>query len=221
MANRHELPANPAGPSSAESDELVAKLRARSRDAYDLIDVYYTKRLIGLARARLPARVASKVAPEDVVQSALKSFFIRNERGDFDRLNDSESYWRLLAKITRRKCGHKVDLFQTERRDAYREDALDAAWEAVARGPSPHEAAVLIESIERLGRDLEPHQRRMLTLLLDGQKPSAIAKDVGYSQRMVERFRERLRERLQRMFEGDEAIPSRDATDAVTPADRR
>ncbi|MDB5349247.1 MAG: sigma factor [Planctomycetota bacterium] len=192
---------------SDESNELVAKLRARDRDAYRLIEAFYAKRLIGLARARLPARVAGKIEPEDVVQSVLKSFFIRSERGEFDQLNDAEGYWHLLAKITRRKCGHKVDLFRTERRDALREQDVDAAWEAVARGPSAHEAVVLIESIEALGRDLESHEVRMLTLLLDGQKPSEIAERIGYSQRMVERFRERLRGRLTRMLDANHDVP--------------
>lgn len=199
--NRAESPATPSGASSPEPDELVMKLRARDRDAYRLIDQRYTKRLVGLARGQLPARIAAKIAPEDVVQSVLKSFFIRSERGEFDQLTDSEGYWRLLAKITRRKCGHKVDLFRTEGRTVRREEDLDAAWEAVARGPTVHEALVLIESIERLGRDLEPHQLRMLTLLLEGQMPAQIAEQIGYSRRMVERFRERLRDRLSRMFE--------------------
>jgi DNA-directed RNA polymerase specialized sigma24 family protein len=99
-------------------------------------------------------------------------------------------------------------LYRTERRNAYREEELNAAWEAVARGPSAHEAAVLIESIERLGRFLEAHQARMLTLLLEGQNPAEIAQQIGYSRRMVERFRERLRERLQRMLDEDQDAPA-------------
>jgi DNA-directed RNA polymerase specialized sigma24 family protein len=187
-----------------EGEALVAKLRARDPDAFRLIDILYTKRLIGLAQARLPKKISAKIGAEDVVQSVLRSFFVRSKKGEFDALNDPESCWRVLAKITRRKCGHKADYFLAQRRSAGREQELSAAWEAIARGPSPNEAAVLVETIEALGRDFEPHQVRMLSLLMEGQTVAEVAEIVGCSRRTVERFRERLWARLKTMLEDDD-----------------
>jgi RNA polymerase sigma-70 factor, ECF subfamily len=187
-----------------EGEALVAKLRARDPDAFRLIDILYTKRLIGLAQARLPKKISAKIGAEDVVQSVLRSFFVRSKKGEFDLLNDPESCWRVLAKITRRKCGHKADYFLAQRRSAGREEQLSVAWEAIARGPSPDEAAVLVETIEALGRDFEPHQVRMLSLLMEGQTVAEVAEAVGYSRRTVERFRERLWARLKAMLEDDD-----------------
>ena len=186
-----------------EGETLVAKLRARDPDAFRLIDILYTKRLIGLAQARLPKKISAKIGAEDVVQSVLRSFFVRSRKGEFDALNDPESCWRVLAKITRRKCGHKADYFLAQRRSAGREQELSAAWEAIARGPSPNEAAVLVETIEALGRDFEPHQLRMLGLLMEGETVAKVAEVVGYSRRTVERLRERLGARLKTMLEED------------------
>ena len=179
MAGQAEATPNPDASPDRDRDNLIAMLKARHPDAYRLIDALYTKRLIGLARTRLPAKVSAKISPEDVVQSVLRSFFVRSDRGDFDALNDPESYWRVLAKITRRKCGHKADFFLAQRRDAGRDHEVDSAWDAVAQGPSVQEAAVFVETVERLGLGLAPHQVRMLELLLDQQSPSRIADERG------------------------------------------
>ncbi len=45
----------------------------------------YTERLLGLAARRLPSRVRRRVDPEDVVQSAYRSFFQRLREGRFLR----------------------------------------------------------------------------------------------------------------------------------------
>ena len=188
---------------AAEAASLIARLRAGDPDACRLIDIRYTRRLILLARARLPKSLAAKVAPEDVVQSVLRTFFARVGRGEFGALDDPEGCWRVLALITRRKCGRQAQYHHARKRDAARERDVSAAWEAVAKGPSPEEAAVLIETVEALGRDLEPHQVRMLDLLLDGRANAEIAAALGCSRRTVERFRDRLGRLLQRMLDGD------------------
>ena len=204
LAGQDAIPDARLVPPATEVETLVAKLRARDPDAFRLIDILYTKRLVGLAQARLPKKIAAKIGAEDVVQSVLRSFFERSERGEFDALNDPESCWRVLAKITRRKCGHKADYYLAQRRNAGREEELSAAWEAVAGGPSVEEAAVLVETIEALGRNFEPHQIQMLGLLLDGQSVVDVAKIIGYSRRTVERFRERLWSRMKTMLEDDD-----------------
>lgn len=190
----------------AEGAALIAKLRARDPDAFRLIDLLYTRRLIGLARVRLPAILSSKIDPDDVVQSVLRSFFLRNEKGEFDELNNPESCWRVLAKITRRKCGRKADHFFSAKRSPLREAQVEQAWESVAQGPSPEEAAILIETVAEISRDFAPHQVAMLDLLLEGRSADEVAKTIGYSKRMVERFKQKLWNQLNAMLaDGPEA----------------
>src|SRR5437870_434016 len=70
----------------------------------------FARRLVGLARQRLDARLRQKLDPEDVVQSVFRSFFSRQAGGQFD-LDDWDGVWALLTLITLRKCGHRVEHF--------------------------------------------------------------------------------------------------------------
>jgi RNA polymerase sigma-70 factor (ECF subfamily) len=96
-------------PESSFAD-LMARLRAGDRDASALVFERFTRRLIGLARAHLDARLRQKVDPEDVLQSAYKSFFIRHARGEFD-IDGWDGLWALLTVITVRKCSRVRERF--------------------------------------------------------------------------------------------------------------
>jgi RNA polymerase sigma-70 factor (ECF subfamily) len=107
----------------------------------------FAGRLIALARSRLDAQIRRKVDPESVMLSAFGSFFLRQRAGQFV-LNDWNSMWGLLATITLRKFGHRLEHFRAACRDVGREstpaahaDDSNASWEAIAREPSPDEVA--------------------------------------------------------------------------------
>ena len=70
-----------AWPADAEID-LVTRLRQGEQAAASEVFLRYTHRLLGLARKHLDARLAAKVEPEDIVQSAYKSFFQRHQDGE-------------------------------------------------------------------------------------------------------------------------------------------
>src|ERR1700736_3088621 len=59
----------------------------------------YGEPLHRIAERRLPAGVRRRVGPEDVVQSACRTFLRRARGGEF-QLADSEGLWRLLCAIT-------------------------------------------------------------------------------------------------------------------------
>ncbi len=196
--------ASGTGDHDHESAALIARLRSGDPEAFRLIDELYARRLMGLARKRLPRKISAKVDAADVVQSVLRTFFHRVTRGEFPNLSDPESCWRVLATITRRKCGRQAIHYLADRRSVGREEAPSSAWEALAQGPSVEAAVVLIETIEQLAQQFEPHQVQMFGLLLDGHTPGQIAEEVGCSKRTVERFRDRLQKRLHEQLEGDE-----------------
>src|SRR5262245_39992286 len=111
----------------------------------------FTRRLIGLARRHLDARLQHKIDPEDVVQSAYKSFFLRYGEGAL-AAEGWDGLWGLLTLITLRKCADRVRYYRAECRDVNREAAAPAGeglepWrEAVGREPTPEEAAGLAET---------------------------------------------------------------------------
>src|SRR5205807_6819280 len=120
----------------------------------------FAGRLIALARGRFNRLLARKVDPEDVVQSAFKSFFVRHRAGT-PQVGDCDGLWNLLTLITLRKCADRAEYFLAGRRDANREadgpvggDGPDAWMVAPGREPRPEEAAILAETVEQLMRDV-------------------------------------------------------------------
>ncbi len=183
--------------------DLMARLRAGDQDAAAEVFHLYAHRLAALARARLDAVLRRKEDPEDVLQSVFKSFFLRQAAGQFE-LHDWDSLWGLLARITAHKCGHRIEHFRAARRDVRREagpppssaDTLPG-WEALAREPSPEEAACLTEMLEEAMRGLDDREREVLALSLQGHTPAEISAKLGRTERTVYRLLARVRERLE------------------------
>jgi RNA polymerase sigma-70 factor (ECF subfamily) len=185
--------------------DLMARLRAGDGRAASLIFRRFEERLIALARSRLSDQLRRKVDPEDVLQSVFRSFFRQQASRPFD-LSGWDSLWSLLTVITLRKCGHRVEYFHAACRDVRREAApppsaedSDAAFEAIAREPTPSEAAMLTETLEQVLRGLEGYQRRIVELSLQGHTPAEVGAAVGRTQRTVQRVLKRVRDRLERL----------------------
>jgi RNA polymerase sigma-70 factor (ECF subfamily) len=184
---------------AALMDRLRADDDAASRDVFRR----YAGQLVALARRQFEDRLAHRIDPEDVVQSALKSFFIRHRAGKL-QVGNWNSLWGLLAVITRRKCADRVEYLRAERRDVGREvsDATgpDQPWQlAPDREPSPQEVAVLAETVEQLFRALDADERPVLELSLQGYTAAEISLRLGRALRTVHRTRERVRKTLLRL----------------------
>src|SRR3954467_12605612 len=135
---------------------LMARLGSGEGAAAREVFERFAGRLVALARGRFNRLLARKVDPEDVVQSAFKSFFVRHREGKLE-VGDCGGLWNLLTLITLRKCADRAEYFLAERRDAAREvtgsaggDSPDAWLVALDREPRPEEAAILAETVERL-----------------------------------------------------------------------
>lgn len=163
----------------------------------------YLQRLVALARARLSDRLQQKVDADDVVQSAFRSFFVRARDGQYV-IERSGELWSLLAAITRHKLLKKAEHYRQQKRSLNTDEPLvsDAAGHdaAFTAEPSDEEAVALSDEVAFLMRDLDPQQRTMLELRLQGQPIPDIAETVERSERTVRRFlssfREQLEERL-------------------------
>jgi DNA-directed RNA polymerase specialized sigma24 family protein len=84
--------------------KLIALARNRQPLAAQRLWDRFAARLLALARANLPRQPLALADEEDVVVSALGSFFAGVEEGKFNRLTDREALWRLLTTITKRKA---------------------------------------------------------------------------------------------------------------------
>jgi RNA polymerase sigma-70 factor (ECF subfamily) len=179
------------------------RLQQEDPEAYRHIYESYAHRLIGLASKRLDAAVRKRVDPEDVVQSVFKSFFARHARGNWE-LDNWEAVWALLASIAWRKCLRQNQRAQTQRRDFHREiDSPDAVVETADDEPTPAQALLLAETVERLFAAFDAGHRPIVAGILQGESAPLIAEQVGCSESKVYRCQQRIREHLQRWSAAD------------------
>src|SRR5262249_4389546 len=138
------------------SINLVTRWRAGDQQAAgELFDRYLTQ-LIGLAQSRLSARLSRRVHPEDVVQSAYRSFFAGARAGRF-ALRRGAAVGRLRAPITLHKLHDKTKHPEAARRDVRKEERVGTAAglcgvpaNLAARDPSPVEALALVDELENV-----------------------------------------------------------------------
>ncbi len=184
--------------------EFLAKLHGNNDAAAQQLFGRFTHQLIAHALRHIDARLRHKVDPEDVVQSAYKSFFFRYGAGNLELVNWN-SLWGLLTLITVRKCAERAAYHRAERRDAAREVSSPrgeegALWlEPLGREPTPVEAAVLSETVEQLLAGLDAEERPVLELSLQGFTTREISERLGRAERTVRLLREGVRHRLERM----------------------
>jgi RNA polymerase sigma-70 factor (ECF subfamily) len=182
--------------------DLMARLRQGDEAAALEVFNRFVYRLVALARSQFDTWLRGREDPEDVVQSVYRSFFTRFTAGQFDVAN-WESLWGLLALITLRKCANRAEYFQAARRDYRREGAQGSSkesgqpFDAADPEPSPLEAVLLTETLERLLGSLAQRERQIVQLHLEGCEIAAISTQVERSQRTVRRVLELARRQLE------------------------
>eukprot|EP00913_Durusdinium_trenchii_P013358 g12539.t1 len=183
-------------------EDVMQRLREKDEPTATELFGSFAHRLTALARSRLGADVQRKVAPEDVVQSVFRSFFIRNADGDFD-LPDWDSLWSLLTVITVRKCAVQGRYFRRDCRDVRREvndtttePTADPVWDFVSRDPTPLECVTIAETVDHLMKDLGERDAEILQLRLQGRTYSEISERIGCAVRTVRRTLSAIRARL-------------------------
>jgi DNA-directed RNA polymerase specialized sigma24 family protein len=167
----------------------------------------YSERLLKLARRHLRAGVRRRADEEDVLQSAFKSFFLRQQRGDF-QLHDRDDLWSVLLMITLRKVRNAGKREQRQRRDYRREQA------PVGDVGTPRDEGVELLAARQAGPDapmmLRDEMLRRLRMLPTPLLQIALWKLWGYSNDQIagpkmldcaERTVRRKLERIQRLWE--------------------
>jgi RNA polymerase sigma-70 factor (ECF subfamily) len=186
--------------------EIMARLRAGDQAAASEVFRRFVDKLVRLAKRQFNAVMRRRVDPEDVVQSAYKSFFLRYGAGKL-AVHDWGNLWGLLTVITLRKCYDQVEHHKADRRNVQRDATPPGSsdtgswWDAVDREPTPEEAAVLGEMVEQLLRDSPESERPVIELSLQGYTAREISQRIGRAERSVRRLREQVRKRLENFRE--------------------
>lgn len=179
--------------SNPSPKELLDRLRRGDESAAAELFDRYVDRLIELARSRLSAKLARRLDPEDIVQSAYRSFF-HHARGGRYEVREEEDLWRLLAAITLHKVLRRAKYHRAQKRNVDSEES-GVLWstlravghEAYAREPTPEEAFALQDQVEEVMRRLSKLQRRVIELRLQGNSVEEISIEAKCSERSVYR----------------------------------
>jgi RNA polymerase sigma-70 factor (ECF subfamily) len=188
--------------------DLLARWRNGDQRAAEELFHCYADRLIALARSRLSARLAQRIDPEDVVQSAYRSFFADTREGRYDAQCGGD-LWQLLLQITLHKINDQVKRNTSAKRAMAREchfGSEDSLFfispQTMAAEPSPVEAVTLIDEVEQLMRRLDQRERHILELRLKAHSLEEIASACACSQRTVIRVLERIKLQLESLRNG-------------------
>ena len=146
----------------------------------------FTGRLLALAKSRMPNRLNGRIDPEDVVQSVFRSFFHRNQSGQFV-FDETSDVWRLLAAITYRKVQQTIRHHHRQQRDVKRETLSDDLSPVTESEATVSSLAMMEELIDRIVDRIPETHRCILTLRLENYSIEEIADKVQVSSRTVER----------------------------------
>src|SRR5262245_65298778 len=83
----------------------------------------YGSGLLRLAEKRLSPQMQARVGPEDVVQSACRTFMRRARAGEF-QVADSAALWKILCVITLTKVREQVRYHRRQKRNVAQEIRL-------------------------------------------------------------------------------------------------
>jgi len=168
--------------------KLVAELQQGETDpAADLHD-RYAQRLLGLVRQRMDPTINGRMDPEDVLQSAFRSFFRIVSNGDWDAEGRAEKVWCLLYAITLNKLKMRVRFHSAEKRSVRSEESNGRV---ISDETIPEAEVLLLDELEWVLSNSTEKHRAILQLLLQGQDPKAVAESQKCALRTVYRVAER------------------------------
>lgn len=179
---------------------LIDRLNQEHSSAERDIFALYVHRLIGLARHRLDDRIQHLVEPEEIANSAIKSFFMLHRQRDLN-LEGEDNLWKLLVTITINKCVDQNRRHRAIRRDASREISTDELWAVISGEARPEEEAIANELIDALMVGQQEVDCSIIALRLQSWEVKDIAAQVDRTERTVYRTLAQARQRLCQMNE--------------------
>lgn len=180
-----------------DENDLVERCRAGDQLAANILFGRYVERLLLLAKRRISQRLASRVDPEDIVQSVFRTFFhrLRNDRFHFE---DQDDLFKLLVRITVHKTLRQIAFHKAAKRDPSQEahqgdNGQELLAQVLDEEPSPEAIVTFMDQLEHFLSQLRPDDRNILELKLQGYSSDEIARQVGIYDRKVRRVLERVR----------------------------
>jgi RNA polymerase sigma factor (sigma-70 family) len=178
---------------------LLSRARQHDPEAASELCRQYEPRLRLVARVLLGPALRPQLDSMDLVQSVHRSLLIGIRENKFD-ISTPENLVALSLTLLRRKVARHWRREQRQRRLKSGGSSLDLLPSLLADIASPEagpaETAQYHDQVEQLCRQLDPTERRVLALRLDGYTTAEIAHQLGLNHITLRVRLTRLRERL-------------------------
>jgi len=176
--------------------ELAHEIQAGSESAAKELFDKYCERLMRLSKRRISQRMGSRFDPDDVVQSAFRTFFKRVKNDEFT-FEQEEDLFKLLVRLTVRKTLRQVVHHQAAKRSPTSEmtdgsDDSQLLAQVAGNVPAPDVELALLEQFEKLMESLTPMERQVVELKMQGYTTVEIAEKLGSYDRKIRRLLERI-----------------------------
>ncbi len=191
-----------------ELEALIQGLRSGEEEAMVTFWNRFGPMLERLADRNLAQGMRRRFGPEDIVQSACRTFFRRAQAGEFE-IPSEDSLWRLLCAITLTKLRQQARFHGRQRRDVRQEKHLDSVnvqgrpkvRQLADEAGDPEDAVEFADQMQALIGSLEEKEREVLELKLQEIPNEEIARRLGCAERTVRRRLERIEAILRRMLD--------------------
>ena len=180
----------------SDDRDLVSDYQAGSESAArDLFDKY-CERLMKLAKRRIGQRMASRFDPEDVIQSAFRTFFTRVKNDEFT-FEAEDDLFKLLVRLTVRKTLRRIEHHSAAKRNpnleaAQRTDDVEPFSLVASHTVTPDMEVALIDEFQDFIGNLPELDRKVIELKIQGYSTVEIAEQVGSYELKVRRVLERI-----------------------------
>ena len=182
----------------SDDRDLITDFQDGSESAAKELFDKHCERLLRLARRRIGQRMASRFDPEDVVQSAFRTFFARVKNDEFEFAHEDDTF-KLLVRLTVRKTLRRIQHHRAEKRNPEAEmghpaDGSGVFAQVASDEPNAEVEVALLDEFERFVGQLPELDRQVLELKVQGFGTVEIAERLGTYDRKVRRIIERLEE---------------------------
>lgn len=195
------------GPPAVEFRELVRRATCGDEAAAEKLVVRYGSHIRRLIERIIDPVLRAKFAPSDIVQAMWASFFVGGLQSE--GVQTPEQLLALLTTIARHKLCDLADRYRSQMRDVRRERAfdlvafpredapVDATSSSLFTRGGPSQAAIAGELWDSWTRDMNPQQRRILEMRLQGYSVIEIGQALGLNHRHLHRVLKHLLQRLE------------------------
>jgi DNA-directed RNA polymerase specialized sigma24 family protein len=154
--------------------ELLDRWRSGDECAAHAIYKRYEQRLINLVGEECDRNLRSRVDPDDIMLSVLRTALRRMAEGQYT-IDPSGTLWHLLRQIANRKILKQKEHHFAQKRDVRREERAAPEDHAILQSPAPCELAAFADELDYIQQQLERLDFDMFRLRLDGLSYREIA----------------------------------------------